>query len=77
MPKKRKRLHGSVKKVIRAALPNETEKAEIQIEEADVLYKEIRIENVVTDEDGKKDVLKQGEDVDIVVETDPDEKQKS
>jgi len=74
---KRKKLHGSVKKIIKPILRNEPEKAEIQIDEADELYKEIRIENVVTDEKGKKDILKQGEDVDIVVETDPDKKQKS
>jgi len=76
--KKRKKLHGSVKKVIRSILPNEPEKAEIEIDEADHLYKEIRIENVVTDEKGKKGPLKQGEEVDIVLEADPDEsKQKS
>ena len=76
MTKKRKTLHGSVKKVIRSRHPNDAEKVEIQIDEADDLYKEIRIENVVTDEKGKQDSLKQGEDVDIVVETEPDRKQK-
>lgn len=76
MTKKRKKLHGSVKKIIRPVLPNEPEKAEIQIDEADDLYKEIRIENVVTDEKGKEGILKQGEDVDIVLEADPDKKQK-
>jgi hypothetical protein len=74
--KKRKKLHGSVKKIIRPVLPNEPEKAEIQIDEADDLYKEIRIENVVTDEKGEKGSLKQGEDVDIVLEADPDESKK-
>ena len=76
MTKKRKKLHGSVKKIITPVVPNESEKAEIQIDEADDLYKEIRIENVVTDEKGEKDILKQGEDVDIVLEADPDKKQK-
>lgn len=76
MTKKRKKLHGSVKKIIRPVLPNEPEKAEIQIDEADDLYKEIRIENVVTEEKGKEGILKQGEDVDIVLEADPDKKQK-
>ncbi len=78
MTKKRKKLHGSVRKIIRPALPNEPEKAEIQIDEADDLYKEIRIENVVTDEKGEKGSLKQGEDIDIVLEADPDKsKQRS
>lgn len=36
MTKKRKKLQGFVKKIIRPALPNESEKAEIQIEEADI-----------------------------------------
>ena len=76
MTKKRKKLHGSVKKIIRPVLPNEPEKAEIQIDEADDLYKEIRIENVVSDEKGEKGSLKQGEDVDIVLEADPDESKK-
>lgn len=76
MTKKRKKLHGSVKKIITSVLPNEPEKAEIQIDEADDLYKEIRIENVVTDEKGEKDILERGEDVDIVLEADPDKKQK-
>jgi len=40
------------------------------------LYREIRIENVVTDGDGGKNELKQGEDVDIIFEADPDGKQK-
>ena len=69
--KKRKKLLGTVKKVIKPVSPHEPEKVEIQIHEADDLYKEIRIENVVTDEKGKKDSLKLGEDVDIVVEADP------
>ena len=74
---KRKKLHGSVKKVIKSIHPKDPEKVEIQINEADDLYKEIRIENVVTDEKGREDSLKQGEDVDIVVETEPDKKPKS
>ena len=73
---KRKKLRGSVKKLIKSPIPSEPEKAEIVIHEADDLYKEIRIENVVTDEKGEKDKLKQGEQVDLVVETDPNEKKK-
>jgi len=37
------------------------------------LYKEIRVENVVTDETGKKEHLKRGEDVDIILEADPEQ----
>jgi hypothetical protein len=69
--KKRKRLLGTVKKVIKPVLAHEPEKVEIKIHEADELYQEIRIENAVTDENGKAERLKQGENVDIVVEADP------
>lgn len=73
---KRKKLRGSVKKLIKSPIPSEPEKAEIVISEADDLYKEIRIENVVTDEKGKKDKLKEGEQVDLVVEADSNENKK-
>jgi hypothetical protein len=67
--KKRKRLQGTVQKVIKA-LPNEPEKAQIGIEEADELYREIRVENVLTSEDGEKVRLKEGAKVEVVVEAD-------
>lgn len=70
---KKKKLHGSVKKVIKSSTLSEPEKAEIVIHEAEDLYKEIRIENVVTDEKGKQDKLKSGEGVDVIVETNSDE----
>jgi len=58
--------------VIEPALPSEPEKAQIGIEEADELYREIRVENVVTDEKGKNARLKVGADVDVVIEADTD-----
>ena len=70
MGKKRKRLHGTVEKVIKSFVPSEPEKAEISIAEADDLYREIRVENVVTDEDGENASLKPGAKVDVVVEAD-------
>jgi hypothetical protein len=48
------------------------EKAEIAIHEADDLYREIRVENVVTDENGEKAKLKPGSEVDVIVEADSD-----
>lgn len=60
---------GTVQKVIQT--PYEPEKAEIEVEGADHLYREIRIENVVEDEHGRKAKLKQGEKVDVIVEADP------
>jgi predicted DNA-binding antitoxin AbrB/MazE fold protein len=70
--KKRKKLRGTVQKVLKPVVPNEPEKAQIVVEEADELYREIRVENVLTDEDGEKVRLKPGADVDVVVEADTD-----
>jgi len=72
MKKKRKRLHGIVKKIIKPIALNEPEKAEISVEEADDLYREIRVENVFTDESDEKVSLKPGAEVDIVLEADSD-----
>ena len=49
---------------------HEPEKAEITIAEADDLYREVRVENVVTDENGEKARLKSRAQVDVIVETD-------
>ena len=68
--KKRKKLHGTVEKIIKPVAPSQPEKAQIGIEEADDLYREIRVENVVTDENGQKDRLKAGTKVDVIVEAD-------
>lgn len=65
---KRKKLRGTVQKIIKPISPSEPEKAQINIEEADDLYREIRIENVLTDEKGEKVSLKPGKSVDVVVE---------
>jgi hypothetical protein len=51
---------------------NEPEKVEIEVDEAEDLYREIRIENVVTDENGEQARLKPGAKVDVVVEADSD-----
>jgi hypothetical protein len=68
--KKRKKLRGTVEKVIKPAVLGEPEKAQIDIKEADHLYREIRVENVLTDEKGEKASLKPGAEVDIVLEAD-------
>ena len=70
MTKRRKKLHGKVAKVIKSAYPNQPETAQIEITEAEDLYREVRIENEVTDEHGEKSVLKPGTDVDVIVEAD-------
>ena len=70
MGKKRKKLQGTVQKVIKPVVPNRPEKAQIGIHDADELYREIRIENEVVDENGEKAKLKPGAEVDIIVEAD-------
>jgi hypothetical protein len=70
MSRKRKKLQGTVQKVIKPAFPTEPEKAQIDIDDAEDLYREIRIENVVTDENGEKARLKPGAKVDVIVEAD-------
>ncbi len=66
--KKRKKMRGSVSKVIRSFHPMEPDKAQIDIHEADPLYREVRVENELADEDGGKARLKPGDEVDIVIE---------
>jgi uncharacterized cupredoxin-like copper-binding protein len=69
MAKKRKKLPGRVERIIKPSYPAEHEKAEIEIDGADDLYKEIRIENVVTDDKGNETQLEPGEEVDVTLET--------
>ena len=61
---------GTVTKIIKSPLPDEPEKAEIAVEGADDLYKEIRIENTLEDEKGKKVRMKKGAQVDVTIEAD-------
>ena len=68
-PKTKKR--GRVKKLIKSPDPSVPEKAEVEIHEADELYKEIRIDNKLEDEHGNKVKLKEGAEVDVVIEAEP------
>jgi hypothetical protein len=61
-------LPGTVEKIIKPMSPNEPEKAQIAVEGADDLYKEIRIENTLTKDDGEKVRLKVGAEVEVTVE---------
>ena len=70
MGKKRKKLQGTVQKIIKPLSPNEPEKAQIEVQDADDLYRELRIENEVADEQGGKARLKPGAEVDVIVEAD-------
>jgi hypothetical protein len=63
---------GSVEKIIPPSHPTETEKAQIAVEGADDLYREIRIKNSLTDEKGDEVRLKKGAEVEITVEAEPE-----
>ncbi|HJT72183.1 MAG TPA: hypothetical protein VJ731_18430 [Terriglobales bacterium] len=60
-----------VEKVIKQY--GEPEKAQIAVEGADHLYREIRIENALRDEEGRKVRLKPGAEVEVTVEADPED----
>jgi hypothetical protein len=70
MGRKRKRLRGRVQKIIKPSIPSDPEKVQIGIDNADELYREIRIKNELADEKGEKVRLKPGAEVDITVEAD-------
>ena len=61
---------GTVEKIIKSPYPQEPEKAEIAVEGADHLYREIRIENTLEDDKGNKVKLKVGAEVNVTVEAD-------
>ena len=61
---------GTVKKIIKSPFPEEPERAEIAVEGADDLYGEIRIENTLQNEKGKKVKMKQGAQADVTIEAD-------
>jgi hypothetical protein len=65
-------LPGTVEKIIKPMEPREAEKAQIAIEGADELYREIRVENSLTDENGNEVRLKKGASVEVTVEAPPE-----
>jgi uncharacterized cupredoxin-like copper-binding protein len=64
-------LPGTVEKIIKPVLPDEPEKAQIAIEGADDLYREIRIDNKLQNEKGEDVSLKPGAQVEVTVEAEP------
>lgn len=67
-------LHGTVAKLITSRVSTEPEKAQISVDGADDLYKELRIENTLTDEGGNAVRLKRGVDVEITIKAEPQPK---
>lgn len=65
-------LPGKVEKVIHPhPSSGEPEKAQIAVGGPDHLYREIRVPNSLTDENGKKVKLKEGAEVEVKIEADP------
>jgi hypothetical protein len=65
------KLPGTVERVIKAhPYSNEPEKAQIAVEGADHLYRELRVPNKLTDEDGHPVKLKEGTEVEVKIESD-------
>jgi hypothetical protein len=61
-------LPATVDKIITSPSPREPEKAQISVEGADHLYRELRIENTLTDENGQEVRLKPGVEVEVTIE---------
>lgn len=64
-------LPGIVERIIKPIFPTDPEKAQIALEGADHLYREIRVENRLQDADGKEVALKPGAEVAVTIEADP------
>jgi len=65
-------LPATVEKVIPAIRPTDPDKVQISVEGAEELYREIRVENVLQDEDGNAVALKEGAEVEVTIAADPE-----
>lgn len=64
------KLSGLVEKVIKPhPSTSEPEKAQISVEGADHLYRELRVPNKLTDSEGKTVKLKEGTEVEVKIES--------
>ncbi|MGA8272059.1 MAG: hypothetical protein WB919_10925 [Candidatus Sulfotelmatobacter sp.] len=70
-------LPATVEKIIKPMFPSEPEKAQIAVQGADHLYRELRIENILTDENGDKVKLKPGVEVEVTIAADAADTAKS
>ncbi len=60
-------LPGTVEKIIKSPIPDVPDKAQISVEGADHLYREIRIDNTLQTEKGEHVELKPGAEVDVTI----------
>lgn len=61
-------LPGTVEKIIRSVDPSKPEQAQITVEGAEELYREIRVENTLQDGAGNTVGLKEGAEVEVTIE---------
>jgi hypothetical protein len=59
---------GTVARLVKSVDPCEPDKAQINIHDAEPLYQEIRIENVLKDGNGNEVQLKDGAEVEVHIE---------
>jgi len=64
-------LPGTVDKIIPSPRRSQPEKAQIAVDGPDRRYRDLRIENVLTDEHGDDVKLKKGAHVEVTVTSDP------
>jgi hypothetical protein len=64
-------LPGTVEKIIPPIVPSEPEKAQIAVHGAEDLYREIRVDNTLQDEDGNPVSLKKGAEVEVTIAAEP------
>ena len=65
-------LPATVEKIVKSPFPQEPDKAQIIVEGADHLYRELRIENSLVDEKGETVHLKEGAEVEVTIEAEPE-----
>ncbi|HZV58812.1 MAG TPA: hypothetical protein VFF42_00625 [Candidatus Eremiobacteraceae bacterium] len=65
-------LPGTVEKIIPSIDPSQPDKAQIAVEGAEPLYKELRIENTLEKENGEQVKLKPGAEVEVTIAADPE-----
>ena len=63
-------LTATVEKIIHSIDPDEPDKAQIAVEGAEELYREIRIENTLQDEAGNEVCLKKGAEIEVTIAAD-------
>ena len=61
-----------VEKIIPPIASNHPETAQIAIDGAEELYKEIRVENTLKDDEGNSFALKKEAEVEVTIKADPD-----